>query len=123
MTCAMMVAFSTRGWSDDDFCPTFMNGNKLLATCESPSNLDICLGYIEGVADELVSIKSLKIPFRAPNGNMVIFMHDSSCRPLEVTAGQAKDVVVQYLQNHPELRHLAATTSIYLALEKAFPCP
>ena len=62
------------------------------------------LGYVLGVADS-ASWESV------------------ACAPANVTAGQLADVVLKYLQDHPEERHKAAVGLVATALINAFPCP
>jgi|SRR5271157_2805602 len=45
------------------------------------------------------------------------------CIPGEATVGQAKLVVIKYLNDHPEILHLPASILIRRALTKAWPCP
>jgi hypothetical protein len=46
----------------------------------------------------------------------------SACIPQHVKTEQVRDVVVQYLAAHPEIRHEAAGGHALLALQAAFPC-
>ena len=43
--------------------------------------------------------------------------------PNQVTREQVKDIAVQFLVKHPELRHLTAVSLVASALHEAFPCP
>ena len=66
------------------------------------------MAYISGVADTTASggvIRGLK-----------------NCRHTHVTVQQLGDVVVQFLQKHPELRHHAASYLVAQALSESFPC-
>jgi Rap1a immunity proteins len=49
-------------------------------------------------------------------------MKKLSCEPPGVTAGQVKDVVVRYLEKHPESRHAVGASLVLAALYEAFPC-
>ena len=82
----------------------FMSGNDLYGHCSSAVYVDrgICHGYVIGVVDIL--------------SQRVI------CVPDDATAGQAEDIVRQWLEGHPEVRHLAAEGLVALALSEAFPC-
>lgn len=44
------------------------------------------------------------------------------CTPDGVTATQKKDIVVRYLQVHPEERHYNAASTVWAAFKVAFPC-
>lgn len=83
------------------------SGNQLLAECLEPHSVfgySYCLGFISGAADTLV------------------FHTNDVCVPEKVTRGQTMDIVVRYLQAHPEIRHYASTTLAKAALMEAFPC-
>jgi Rap1a immunity proteins len=82
-------------------------GNELLSDCLVPDKglffYGYCLGFVVGVGNSSNS----------SGGN---------CPPKGVTRDQAKDVVVRYLQAHPEIRHYPATVLTQTALAEAFPC-
>jgi len=44
------------------------------------------------------------------------------CLPVEVEASQLLDLLVRYLQSHPESRHEPARALYYLALRETIPC-
>ena len=89
----------------------FEDGNDLYAKCNSPyatMNWFMCLGYVECISDALGSGSSI-------NGY-------TACMPAGASAGQAMDVVKQFLTAHPELRHFIAAGLVASALANAFPC-
>ena len=80
------------------------DGNELLKHCLEPmgtAESSYCLGYISGAADML---------------------GDDICAPKEVNRGQMNDIVVRYLQAHPELRQRSGIDLARAALKEAFPC-
>jgi Ssp1 endopeptidase immunity protein Rap1a len=82
----------------------FQTGNDLYEKCISPPKTiesAYCIGYVSGVADTLT------------NG---------TCIPQTATVGQASDIVVKYLREHPEYRHVPASILAAWALLDAFPC-
>ena len=90
----------------------FENGNELYRHCqneqaESAEQKDTsagwCLGYILGAYD-------------AVGKNYAI------CIPSGVTTGQLKNVVMDWLLNHPEKRDLPAAGLVLDALLEKFPC-
>ncbi len=82
---------------------TFKNGNTLLSDMNSQSaTRAIALGYVIGVVDAL---------------DNVIF-----CVPSGATAGQAHDMVQNYLESNPAIRHLPAHNIISHALKTVWPC-
>jgi hypothetical protein len=95
------------------FLPQYVDGNALLAACKSGGGQSsgLCLGYILGVADTLAEWK------RSEGGNV--------CLNPKVAGGEITDVVVRYLQEHPEYRHAGASlqtmTGIGLALRCSLP--
>lgn len=83
----------------------FFGGNALFDACSddgSDYHAGQCLGYVTGVFDSF-------------DGRYV-------CAPKSVTAGQATDIVVKYLTDHPEKRHELASFLVASALMDAFPC-
>jgi hypothetical protein len=91
-----------------------MDGNKLLSECKGgeTDNLSfgICFGYIQGVvhgAESYSTAMDLTLPF---------------CMPENASAGQIRDIVVKYFEESPESRHYTASSSILVALIRAFPC-
>jgi len=90
---------------------TFRTGNELYESCISKTNSSqtnsaqniFCLAYVAGIFDALESLRM-------------------TCRPNEVTMGQAQDMIANYLRDHPEARHVAAADIVGSVLLKTFPC-
>jgi hypothetical protein len=83
----------------------FKGGNELKSSCNATSsNVEqaICLGYVMAVAD--------------------IYINKQICLPKNVTAGQAKDVVLKYLNGYPERLHFSADSLVLDSLKNTFPC-
>jgi hypothetical protein len=109
---------------------SFKSGNELFANCQAPDigNIrmpdyesdGICIGYIMGVADSISGreIYTAKVE-GAPGG---IAVQSRACFRESVTVGQIRDVVIKWMQNHPQLRDVSADTLVGLALSQAFPC-
>jgi hypothetical protein len=89
----------------------FQSGNHLSAACETDTGL--CLGYVAGVADAMSLVQV--------TGGSIAGVE--ACIPFPVVIGEAKDVAVKYLREHPELRAYTAVDLVALALHDAFPCP
>ena len=108
-------------WSASVFSETivggFVTGNSLFDVCSDSHHINeaYCKGYVAGVADAISQMNAVKA-----NG----WTTPSTCIPQgeKVTQDQLKDVVVQYLTAHPEIRHVAAAGLTLLALQAAFPC-
>jgi hypothetical protein len=83
----------------------FMDGNRLYGRLQAGKRSDgavegaIASGYVTGVADAY------------PN-----------CIPAGVTVGQLSDIILQYLEDHPEKRQLPAVTLVATAISERFPC-
>ncbi len=84
----------------------FKDGNKLLSELNNNSGTNVMpaigIGYITGVADALYGI--------------------TNCPPQNVTAGQLTDMVKNYLENTPAVRHLPANQIISHVLKSVWPC-
>jgi hypothetical protein len=94
---------------------SFETGNDLIGVCSDGhvGNEGYCRGYAMGVADALMAVKAMK-----ENGWPI----PTACIPTHVKTEQVRDVVVQYLNDHPAIRHQAAGGHALMALQAAFPC-
>lgn len=83
----------------------FMTGNDLLQEINGDTYAarGAGLGYVIGVFDTLHSI--------------------THCPPKDVTSGQVRDMVRNYLTNVPGERHLSADVLVARVLKAAWPCP
>src|SRR5262249_12583087 len=93
----------------------FESGNDLIQVCSDDHHFNqaYCNGYAVCVADALMAVNAMKA-----NGYEV----PSACIPIDVKSEQVRDVVVQYLNAHPEKRHEPAAGHALVALQAAFPC-
>lgn len=87
----------------------FLSGNKLYdyITGSDVTLQQDAVGYVGGVADAEES---------TPN-------KPRFCMPEQVSRGQARDIVRNYLSAHPELRHYSASSLVVNSFIAAFPCP
>lgn len=83
----------------------FYTGNQLYASCTSSSTSErlICTAYILGSVDM---------------GQGAGF-----CAPAELNGKQAEDLVVRYLRDNPQSRHLGADLIIFALFKGMWPCP
>ena len=82
---------------------SFWDGNKLYNKLQGNTMEQMqALGYIMGAADAMDTV--------------VV------CAPLNATAGQMQDMVKNYLDNYPAVRHLAADSLIGVVLGRVWPC-
>jgi Rap1a immunity proteins len=79
------------------------DGDTLHHWCENLP--DAAMGYIVGVADALSARRAL-----------------SFCMPDGVTRGQLQEVVCGYLREDPKRRRYDATSAVWSAQRKAWPC-
>ncbi|WP_289150239.1 Rap1a/Tai family immunity protein [uncultured Salipiger sp.] len=97
----------------------FRSGNDLLALCSSESTVDqaVCLGFISGVHDTILTAQGLGLVSQAPGTGVCVPQGVDG-----VVAGQVQDIVVRHLETHPEKRHFTAANIAWQALFQAFPC-
>lgn len=82
----------------------YVSGNDLYAECSA--NTQLCLGFVEAVADSFTSYEPSLL-----------------CLPGTVTNGQLVDIVAKFLRDNPEERHRTAYMLVAQAIGAAFPCP
>jgi hypothetical protein len=88
------------------------DGNKLLEACraaETPTGSfmgGVCGGYVSALVDVM---SGPPVALRV-------------CLPDGVTRGQAREIVMKALRDHPEQLHHSASDLVMGALSKAFPC-
>ena len=82
----------------------FYTGNDLLSrmTSDEAPQRAAAIGYIMGVTDAGMGV--------------------THCTPADVTAGQIRDMMRNYLTNTPAERHLTADTLINRVLKATWPC-
>jgi hypothetical protein len=83
----------------------FRDGNDLYEDIRNSSYYmqGVAMGYIMGVTDSLRGI--------------------THCIAENATAGQIQDMVKQYLEENPGVRHLTANVLISRVLSRTWPCP
>lgn len=87
----------------------FKTGSVLYDDCQGNNNLKMyCLGYIIGITDMLSALHTMGA------------LEDRPCIPVGVNAGDVRDVVVKFLREHPESRHLTAASLAAIALRSAY---
>lgn len=104
-----------------------LTGNELLARCKGqlsdrrlPNDENWCVGFLQGLFGGYTVglIDRTPAPFQkdaSANGSL--------CLPENVTIGQARDVIVRFLEQNPAMRHGTAAYLSFTALSQAFPCP
>ena len=89
-----------------------ITGNELFALCKDTNGVGQvrCLEYIHGVSDMMVVMRYGEAGLNVP------------CFPETVDLFQRRDIVVRWLEEHPETRHEPALGEIWLAFLDVFPC-
>jgi hypothetical protein len=87
------------------------SGNQLLENCTGETYIEkgMCIGFVTGFMHG-------RYVFRE-RGGVVLY-----CESPHVTIGQRRDIVINYLQAHPESRHQLAGKLYALAMKEKFPC-
>lgn len=91
---------------------SLFTGNGYLAACtdENPVSRAVCIQYTLGMDETLLVL------------NLSGITKALECSPDSTTGRQKKDILVKFLQDNPEVRHMP-TAQIYLAaMAAAFPC-
>jgi adenylate cyclase len=82
---------------------SFMSGNELLSRMNGEAHQQLhAIGYIQGVVDAYTDL----------------FI----CPPNNITAGQVRDMIKNYLTNLPAQRHRPADILIREGLSSVWPC-
>jgi len=96
----------------------YLDGNKLYEFCQPVDGFGVkpfCQAYITGVIDYVHMSDWALLKSGAQ-------IRRSWCETYGVTIGQSVDVVIRYLQNHPEERNQPGAALVYMAMRTAFPC-
>jgi hypothetical protein len=112
----LVTAFLSVATATPVHAGAFKTGNDLLEVCGPSAPLyeqGACVAYVTGVADVMGT---------APDSGETV-AGKRACFTAQITMGQTRDVAVNYLTRHPELRHYAAAPLVAWALAEAFPCP
>lgn len=82
----------------------FMSGNDLYERMTSDNTIrqSMALGYVIGAHDALREV--------------------THCSPMDVTAGQVRDMVKAWLQANPAQRHISAASITSHVLKSVWPC-
>jgi hypothetical protein len=96
------------------------SGNWLLNICESnnPTNLGMCIGFIAGAAHGM-EFGGISVADPAKRRSPTYPMY---CIPESVTNVQLRDIVIRFLRQHPEQRHVWYIQLVADAMWASFPC-
>ena len=95
----------------------FYSGATLYQRCASaePAMHGACRAYVLGVSDALQAGQGAA-PVTGPSRAAAVCLAEDS------SPDQLLQRVAAYLENHSEMRALAAADLVYLALKDAYPC-
>ena len=89
-----------------------VTGNKFLEVCRGGNTEQgFCWGYFTGVSDGIAILQTSEGLSWQP-----------ICKPRKVTTVQLRDVVIKYIDDHPEERHNPIIVLTILAMRSAWPC-
>lgn len=102
-----------------------LSGNSLHEECQS-SRDGLCFGFITGVFEGLRLGVALE-EGGAQNEDEGRTLEQATarlqyCPPADATYRQLVDIAANFLEEHPEARHLSARVLIWGAMREAFPC-
>lgn len=101
----------------------FESGNEFLAQCSAPQTLGPCRAYVAGALGVML--------ITGPEGKSSVVLRKSDredvtlstfCQPDGLTVNQAHSMVMKYIEETPEDRHISMPFLIYAAFIEAFPC-
>lgn len=101
-------------------------GYELQQECVSKRGGPYCLGFISGVMGTLYAWQLQgEIARKGDNSTWSLIASGAPyyCPPDGINLGQSQQIVVKWLNEHPEQLHLPASDLVRRALESAFPCP
>lgn len=127
--CATLAAFGPTMTTAES---VLLTGNQLYAMCNvnaeaEPVSFAFCTGYVIGYVEgrnwgTFTAVSRLLEPESAAEGNKIGNALVGHCVPEDANYEQLIDVVVGYMQRHPESRHESARALIWLSYIEAFPC-
>jgi hypothetical protein len=107
---AVTLGLSTASKAEEDI----YSANFMLEACkENPKESVFLRGVCAGQLQSIVLLASVGM---LESGNAKI------CPPPQVTLGQAKKVVIKYIEQQPEDMHQPFLLLAIVALSKAWPC-
>jgi hypothetical protein len=92
---------------------SYLTGNALLERCSAATgsfDSGVCSGYVTGVVDAIETAQG------------VFGAKSKVCVPEQATIGQVRDIVKRFLDSHPAVRHMTASSLAWAAIQEAFPC-
>ena len=105
----MVLLLASRAHGQPAPVTSALGGDDLYALCTQGLGIS-CFNYVIGVMDATSNLTGLGL------------LRPIYCLPPQIEQVQAREVVVSYLRDHPEIRHQVAAGAVQSALASAFPC-
>ena len=108
-----------------------MDGDTLLSICTNGDTLQkgYCIGYVAGFREgrtldwHLANQHGLSTGAETQDSTSIMGLrHTTPCVPPRLPHHQMRDVVIDYMLDHPETRQQSAGSIITESLRVAFPC-
>ncbi|TXH26481.1 MAG: hypothetical protein E6Q99_04545 [Elusimicrobia bacterium] len=106
-----------------------LDGNTLYDACtqDDLGKQSFCVGYILGIVEgvkwgSFLNIAAVDTGMNTDEANQFSDKILGFCSPANAELRQHVDIVVQYLEAHPESRHESARWLVTEAFRKSFPC-
>lgn len=91
------------------------NGDSVMSTVDN-LNAGSCMGLVRGIMDTMTLWQSVD------HGGTVDNTAMHGCIPDSIKTIQGAQIVVKYLNDHPERLHVPDTRLVLMAMVDAFPC-
>jgi hypothetical protein len=115
LVAAVLIAAAAPAFVADDDVSNKLTGNALLPHCRALVDDDFATTPGAGLCAGMIS--TLFWSQRTLGGSLKF------CAPSKsITRGQSRQVVLRYLENHPELLHLDIRLLAADAMREAWPC-
>jgi Rap1a immunity proteins len=99
-----------------------LTGNQLLEFCkdgQKPELLGLCTGYFYGLKEGLVAQKAWQKKSGIYDN---LLQNEPYCIPDNITLEQQRYIFLNFLNNHPEHRHIIGSILFIFAMREVFPC-
>ncbi|WP_407944652.1 Rap1a/Tai family immunity protein [Palleronia pelagia] len=108
-----------------------ISGNESYRTCTAQDDLvfaGFCVGYVVAQVEgqswgAMLALRGTMPDASVSDLNSAISSSLTHCTPSEASNEQLVAVVVNYMDEFPELRHESARLIVWRSLQNAFPCP
>jgi len=124
-----LIAFLALLWIPSSLRAQQVSGNSLYGACQSDEGIKLgfCIGFIIGAIEGESFGASIVFMRTQPESttqevNDMINAFMGHCIPTDASNQQLHDVIMRYLGDHPEQRHLPARGLVWNAMIEAFPC-